>query len=267
MVVLLFIQIVFLSSVLYLYLNYKSNVALKYLYIDNIIVIITATLFSYGLYIYLIPSIIFSLAVNFLLVPVLVVVDTLIRFYRTPKREAGEAPDEIVSAADGVVIYIKGIDSSEIPISIKNGGLSKLVEITRTDLLKTPCWLIGIEMTPFDVHKNAAPIAGEVVFHQHFPGKFLSLRLAAADAENERCTTIFKDRDMEVGAVQIASRKVRRIISYTEKGAFLKKGQWYGMITFGSQVDMIIPRSCGLNIRLNQQVYAGQTVIARKPSP
>lgn len=250
------------STLLYLYLNYKASVELKFLFIDNILVILFAIGIDHFLFTKLITSLPLLLALNFIGVPGLVILDTLIRFYRVPVRKTNANSEQIISPADGHVIYINRIESDQIPFSVKKHRVSKLEELTKTDILKTPCWLVGIEMTPFDVHKNCAPIEGKVVLNQHFNGKFLSLRLGQADIENERNTIVIDNGKIQVGFVQIASRKVRRILQYVKPGDFVKRGQWVGMITFGSQVDVIVPVSYNIDVKLGQQIYAGETLLA-----
>lgn len=263
MILFILIEVILVSTLMYLYLHKKTGMNLKYLYIDNIIVILLTIFFSV-LFVIRVPNnyafITYILIFGF--VPILGFTLTMIRFWRTPKRKTDAKPNEIVSPADGNVIYIKKIDAKEIPISVKGNTLSKLTEITKTDLLKTPCWLIGINMTPFDVHKNCAPIDGEIIFNKHTPGKFLSLKLFESEFENERNTFIIENDQIKIGIVQIASKLVRRIDTYKTKGASVKRGEWIGMIRFGSQVDVILPIKFEVKLKLKQQIYAGKTIIA-----
>ena len=113
---------------------------------------------------------------------------TMIRFWRTPIRKVTAKENEIVSPADGNVIYIKRIEPNETPISIKNGMINEIMELTKTDLLSSPCWLIGINMTPWDVHKNCSPIDGKIILNKHTDGSFLSLKNFNAITRNERNT-------------------------------------------------------------------------------
>ncbi len=254
-----------ISSITYLYLHKKTRISLNYLYKDNIIVIIVTFIACY--------VIVRSLPQNynwliFFLIPILVLgfafTLTMVRFWRTPNRKINAKKNEMVSPADGNVIYIKKINKGEVPVSIKKGLKAKLSEITQTDLLETPCWLIGINMTPFDVHKNCVPIDGKVILNKHINGKYLSLKEPKAILENERNTLVIKNDIMMVGIVQTASRLVRRIDSYVKVGQKLEQGQWFGMIRFGSQVDLIIPIEYKVNVELGQQVYAIKTIIAKK---
>ena len=258
----LVISVVF-STLLYYYLHKKTKISLKFLYKDNIIVIILASLLSWLLAI-LIPDaywfVIYILIFGF--VVGLGFSITMIRFWRTPVRKTKAKENEIISPADGNVIYIKKVEEGETPVSIKGKSISKLEEITKTGLLKKPCWLIGINMTPFDVHKNCSPIDGEIVFNQHTPGKFLSLKSFESEIENERNTFIIENNKIKIGVVQIASKMVRRIDTYKTAGTKVKRGEWIGMIRFGSQVDILLPIEAKIKLKLKQQTYAGKTIIA-----
>lgn len=252
-----------ISTVMYYYLHYKAKISLKYLLTDNVAVILVAAVIGYGIWT-LLPNE-FSWITFIISPPVVVGLGlglTMIRFWRTPKRKITATENQIVSPADGNIIYVKKLDSDQVPISVKNGKISRLDELTKTNLVKQPCWLIGINMTPFDVHKNCAPISGKLTFNKHTDGKFLSLKAIESETENERNTIVIENGKIKVGVVQIASKMVRRIDSYVNVGDQLKKGQWFGMIRFGSQVDVILPIECKVNVELKQQVYAGKTIIA-----
>ncbi len=185
------------------------------------------------------------------------------RFFRDPDREIPDRPNVIVSPADGCVQYIKPIECGEIPITLKKGRMIRLVEMTNTPLLDDSSYLIGIEMNILDVHVNRSPIEGEVTFHEAIPGKFLSLRDEEAVIQNERVTTVIQNEDLQIGMVQIASRLVRRIVSYKTKSATVNRGERIGMIKFGSQVDVIIPRvpAHTLQVKVGDKVTAGSTIL------
>lgn len=254
----IFFYILAFSTILYLYLQKKTRISRKYLYIDNLIVAIVASALVYPFFDETLLILIFSpvlvLGLSFGL--------TMIRFWRTPKRKVSANDNQIISPADGNVIYVKKINKGETPISVKNKDFAKLSELIKTDLLDAPCWLIGINMTPFDVHKNCSPINGEIILNQHFDGKFLSLKNSESLSENERNTYVIKNENIQIGVVQIASKRVRRIDSYVHEGELVSKGQWIGMIRFGSQVDVILPDKCKVFIQEGLQVYAVETVIA-----
>ena len=253
---------------MYLYLSWKTRMNKKFLYIDNLIVIIVSFLLSLIAFSYLSSSIpkierfFLSLFIGGLAVITFGYLLTMLRFWRTPKRKLTAKANEIVSPADGNVIYIKRIDANEIPISIKNGQLNELRELTKTSLLQTPCWLIGINMTPWDVHKNCSPIKGKIILNEHTKGVFLSLKKFDALTLNERNTYVIENELLRLGVIQIASKGVRRIDSYVKEGDNVEKGSWLGMIRFGSQVDLVLPINVKIQITLGQQVYAVKTIVA-----
>lgn len=267
-ILLLFIFIVFSSTLMYLYLHKKTRMNLRFVYIDNIYVIILSFLLAYISYSFLFSlfnvylRFILSIIVGGILVIGIGYTITMIRFWRTPKRKIIATDNEIVSPADGNVIYIKKIEANTLPVSIKNGKLNNISELTKTDLLQTPCWLIGINMTPWDVHKNCAPVNGKIILNQHTKGIFLSLKKFESNIENERNTYVIENEKLSIGVVQIASKGVRRIDSYVSEGDSVQKGEWLGMIRFGSQVDVILPIHCTVKIELGQQIYAAKTIIA-----
>ena len=112
---------------------------------------------------------------------------------------------------------------------------------------------------------NRNPIEGKIESITRIPGKFLSLRKLSSLLENERVLTIINGKDMRLGIVQIASRLVRRIVSYVKEGDDVDIGQRMGVIRFGSQVDVLIPEIDNLKIcvNINQEIKAGMTIIAQ----
>ena len=263
MIIVYLLLTVFYSTALYWLLQKKTRVSLHYLYKDNLLVI----LLSFILLNFTILTVVTNpiIAISFILisVPMLAFLITIVRFYRSPIRKVNNEDDGIVSPADGNIIYIKQIEQGEEPISVKNGKEATLFEFANTGVIDRPCWLIGINMTPFDVHKNCAPVEGKIVLIKHFNGEFLSLKHEEALRRNERNTIVIDTPKGRVGVVQTASRLVRRIISYKKENDFVTKGEWFGMIKFGSQVDLIIPASCKVMVAIGQQVYAKQTIIAK----
>jgi phosphatidylserine decarboxylase len=265
MTFLLLLESILLSTLLYLYLHKKTRISLKYLGIDNVAVIILSFLVSLLIMSALAPGFGWlAFVANAILVGGVAFAITMIRFWRTPTRKHQAEETDIISPADGNVIYVEKVEAGEVPVSVKGNTFSKLDELTKTDILSGPCWLVGINMTPFDVHKNCAPIPGKVILNQHFDGKFLSLKLGKALKENERQTMVFENNGLKIGIVQIASKLVRRIDTYVKEGEMLSRGQWVGMIRFGSQVDVIIPRDYQIDVKVRDQIYAGESIIARR---
>ena len=261
LVIILFVA--FYSTLLYLYLHKKTHISLHYLYKDNIVnIILSVVLLKFLLHSVHLPCYVVLFTI-FVIVPITCILLTMVRFYRVPLRKTNPTTDGIVSPADGNIIYIKKIEAGETPISVKNGTSATLSEFTNTGVLDYPCWLIGINMTPFDVHKNCAPIDGTIVLNKHFDGEFLSLKHQEALIRNERNTIVIESEIGKVGIVQTASRLVRRIVTYKKEGEHVAKGDWFGMIKFGSQVDIIIPASCKVLVGLKDQVYAKKSLIAK----
>ncbi|MDO4190568.1 MAG: phosphatidylserine decarboxylase [Bacteroidales bacterium] len=189
-----------------------------------------------------------------------------IRFYRIPflrGRHLQLTENDVLSPADGNVIYIKRIESGQVPCAVKNAREATLHEVMQTEMMEGPCWMIGINMTPFDVHRNAAPLAGEIVLNHHVNGEFVSLKDENALGRNERNTIVINHDGALVGVVQTASRLVRRIDTYKKEGDTVRRGEWFGMIRFGSQVDVIIPASWQVSVELGQQIYCKETLIAK----
>ena len=184
-------------------------------------------------------------------------------FLRDPKREFNGGKDLVISPADGRIIYIRKVNKGNIPVSIKGKTSMLLEEIAKTDLFNKDAVIVGIIMSLLDVHVNRAPVNGEVVLQKHTEGKFLSLKSADSDTQNERNTMVIKNKNYLIGVVQIASKRVRRILSFVNEGQSIKRGAKIGKIMFGSQVDVILPADCELLIKEGARVYAGSSPIAK----
>ncbi|MFL5626163.1 MAG: phosphatidylserine decarboxylase [Ktedonobacteraceae bacterium] len=186
------------------------------------------------------------------------------RFYRDPERTAPERDDVIVSPADGKVIYVRESRNGMLPVSTKYGHEYPLQELTKMPFYSQEAMVLGISMNFLDVHVNRVPIAGRIILHRHFPGRFGSLRLPEMVFENERATTVIEQNDLQVAVVQIASRLVRQIAVFVGEGQDVKLGQRFGVIRFGSQVDLVLPtrQDLKLTVQPGDLVKAGQTIIA-----
>lgn len=258
---LIFLITIIYSTLMYIYLRKKTHMNLKMLYLDNVWTALISGSFSCLFYSYN-SQIIYSLIISLVIVPIIGFIIVQIRFWRSPKRKLTAEDEQIVSPADGNIIYINKITKDDKFISIKNGKISNLSEITDTDMISKPCWQIGINMTPFDVHKNCSPIDGNILLSKHIDGKFHSLKEFKSMVENERHTYVIKNNKISVGVVQIASKLVRRIDSYVDEGQEIGKGDWVGMIRFGSQVDVFLPIDTKISVSEKQQIYAKKTIIA-----
>jgi phosphatidylserine decarboxylase len=256
-----------MSTAIFIFFVARGGFNKKYLYTDNLLLGLSTTLVSLALYYYI--NIDFWLLMPFITGFACLILFYFLyryRFYRNPKRVIPGDADDIVSGADGRVIYIRKINANEVPVSVKKLNISKLDEITKTDILKTPCYLIGIAMTLFDVHMNRAPIDGVVRLVKHTPGSgpTLGLNTPISTIQNERNTLVIEREDgIMSGIVQIAAKRVDRCIIEVKEGDSVKRGQIVGKIRWGSQLDMIIPQDSNILVREGDQVHAGSTIIAK----
>jgi phosphatidylserine decarboxylase len=184
-------------------------------------------------------------------------------FFRDPNRTAPLRDDWIMSPADGTVIYIKEITQGEFPFAVKNGNTIPLSEFTTENLIADRGIQIGIAMNYLNVHVNRSPIAGKVTMLKPVPGLFASLKHIESLLENERCLMVFENSSLKVGIVQIASRLVRRIVPFVKAGQEVQQGDRVGRITFGSQVDLLVPYQDNLKVCVKEgdEVFAGTSLI------
>lgn len=254
-----------LSTALFIFWVAKGGFNRKYLYTDNIWLSIAASVINGLTYsVVELPLWIMTPFLSGFVVLLLFIALFFYRFFRNPDREIPGDANDIVSGADGRVIYIKELEKDQVPVTVKKLRISDISEITKTDILKQPCYLIGIAMTLFDVHMNRAPIDGKIRMVKHTDGTAIGLNTPASTITNERNTVVIEREDGVIaGIVQIAARGVRRCIVMSKPGDMVKRGQIIGKIRWGSQLDMIIPRNTEIFVREGDQVYAGSTIIGR----
>jgi phosphatidylserine decarboxylase len=254
-----------MSTALFVFFVTKGGFNKKYLYTDNLMLAFISLLLIYALYYTLkIPFWILMPFISGFIVLALFIALFFYRFFRNPRREIPGGRNDIVSGADGRVIYIKELEANQIPVSVKKLRIANISEITKTDILQQPCYLIGIAMTLFDVHMNRAPIDGKIILVKHTDGTAIGLNTPVSTIQNERNTVVIQREDgVMTGIVQIAARWVDRCIVSMSEGDEVKRGQIIGKIRWGSQLDMIIPRNSEILVREGEQVHAGSTIIAK----
>jgi len=188
----------------------------------------------------------------------------LIWFFRDPERIPPEKKNIIVAPADGTIKYIKRIEVGNIPLSSKGKEHVKLDPVSMDILPDQKGYLIGIGMSFLDVHVTRSPIEGKLAYFKHVNGRFYSLKKPDASYKNERAIQIIKNDNFGICLIHIASRLVRRIVSYVKEGDHLILGQKIGMIKFGSQVDILLPdiEYLRINTKVGEKVFAGVTIIA-----
>jgi len=185
------------------------------------------------------------------------------RFFRDPERFPPSREGAIVSPADGTVIYLREVRDGFLPVSTKNGNAYSLNDLTKAPLGFTDAVVIGIALNFLDVHVTRAPVDGVVARYDYFPGAFGSLRRQEMLFENERATIVIERGALRVAVVLIASRLVRRIVSYVDQGRELWLGERIAFIRFGSQVDLILPApDVRILVRRGDRVVAGESVVA-----
>jgi phosphatidylserine decarboxylase len=168
----------------------------------------------------------------------------LLYFFRNPERTIPADLAAIVSPADGRVILID--------------------EVQEDEFLKSPARRVAIFMNVFDVHVNRAPVAGRVVASRHRGGRFLAAFKEEAPRVNEQLAVLWETAaGLKVLTVQIAGLLARRIVPAAQEGDVLAKGGTFGMICFGSRVDLYIPRNCAIMVKVGDRVRAGESIIGR----
>lgn len=187
------------------------------------------------------------------------------RFFRNPERNIPNDPNAILSPADGKIVYIREVKKGDVPCPIKGKAHINMDEITKTDFLKDKDgYIVGIYMSMLDVHLNRAPISGKVTFIKHTPGKTISPKHWMSDTENVRNTIIIENNNISVAVIQIGTPHVSKVLCYASEGENVNRGERIGKITWGSQVDIILPKNdADILVKEGEQVYAGETIIAK----
>tara|TARA_A100001015_G_scaffold179286_1_gene199327 strand:+ start:1275 stop:1967 length:693 start_codon:yes stop_codon:yes gene_type:complete len=167
-------------------------------------------------------------------------------FFRDPKRTTPVRDGLIVSPADGVISLIeKTMPPPELVI--KNEALTR----------------ISVFMNVFDCHVNRSPIGGDVIEINYRPGKFFNASLDKSSVDNERNSLVLQIPDgRHIVIVQIAGLVARRIVSFVKTNQRLRTGQRFGLIRFGSRVDVYLPDGVQPLVSLGQTMVSGETVIA-----
>lgn len=173
-------------------------------------------------------------------------------FFRDPKRRIPvrvDGAEVLVSPADGVVSFVgPALPPAEV-------GLS---EDDRRGLTR-----VSVFMNVFNVHVNRAPIAGIVEKIAYKPGKFVNAAFDKASDDNERSSLVLRRGDgSRLVCVQIAGLIARRIVCRVKEGTMLATGERYGMIRFGSRVDVYVPRGITPLVKVGDKCVAGETVLA-----
>ena len=169
-------------------------------------------------------------------------------FFRDPERVPPTDPLAVVSPADGIVCLIV---QSPVPAGLQT-----------TD--STPVWRVSVFMSVLNVHVNRMPAAGTIIKTHYIPGKFFNASLDKASEDNERHLYLMRTEGGHTLAfVQIAGLIARRILCLVREGQTLALGERFGLIRFGSRVDVYLPPGVVPAVRVGQIMIAGETPIAR----
>lgn len=168
-----------------------------------------------------------------------------LQFFRDPVRDIPDAPDAILSPADGrVVVVEKAIDPYR-----------------NTEALK-----ISVFMNVFNVHSQRSPATGKVMQVQYNAGKFLNAALDKASTENERNAVLLDTQSGHaITFVQVAGFVARRVLCYVKANESMVRGERYGFIRFGSRVDVYLPVNATANVAIGDKVRASETILAHLP--
>lgn len=163
-------------------------------------------------------------------------------FFRNPKRKIPSLKNIILSPADGKIVY--------------------LGECEEERFLKQKALKISIFMSPLDVHLNRSPVSGRIIETKYHPGKFLMANREKASLLNEQNAFVLEvEENFKVLLIQIAGWLARRIVCYARTGDYLKQGEIFGMIRFGSRVDLFLPPQVKPIVYLGQHVKGGESII------
>lgn len=170
----------------------------------------------------------------------------IVYFFRDPARVTPMRDGLVISAADG---KISSIDKVRPPPELALGSQERV--------------RISTFLSIFDVHIQRAPVSGRIVRSIYIPGAFLNAALDKASEENERRAIVIEmPGGGEIGVVQIAGLVARRIVTFSREGDSLAAGQRYGLIRFGSRVDVFLPPGAQPLVSVGQRAIAGETVFA-----
>lgn len=163
-------------------------------------------------------------------------------FFRNPERYSDAEASAILAPADGKVIYV---------------GPALEERCFKAEVTK-----ISIFMSVFDVHVNRVPISGKIVDLFYNKGQFLNASLDKASLNNEQSGMLLEDSSgRKMLVVQIAGLIARRIVSYPVLGDILQRGARYGLIRFGSRVDLYFPEDVDIQVRVGERVWGGESVL------
>ena len=169
----------------------------------------------------------------------------VLQFFRNPKISVKKNENHILSPVDGKVVIIE--------------------EVFEPEFFKDKRLQVSVFMSPINVHVTRYPVGGNIIFSKYHPGAYLVAWHPKSSTKNERTTIVIENDNFEkILYRQIAGALARRIVNYAKVGNSAIQGEDAGFIKFGSRVDLFLPIGTKVNVKLNQSVKGGVTVIASK---
>ncbi|WP_421982547.1 phosphatidylserine decarboxylase [Roseibium sp.] len=171
-------------------------------------------------------------------------------FFRDPKRVTPVGDGLVISPADGVVSHV---------------GLVRPPQ--ELEIGSEPLMRVSIFMNVFNCHVNRAPVGGKIERVAYRAGKFLNAELDKASEDNERNGLVIDTGEARIGVVQIAGLVARRIVCFVREGETITGGDRFGLIRFGSRLDVYFPAGTQPKVALGQTMIAGETILADLAQP
>ncbi len=167
----------------------------------------------------------------------------ILQFFRSPRRTVIENDKHVIAPADGKVVVIEEVQETEYFNDVRRQ--------------------VSIFMSPVNVHINRNPISGMVTYFRYHSGSYKVAWHPKASTENERTTIVVQKNETQAVLLrQIAGALAKRIVWYLQAGEEVKQGEELGFIKFGSRVDIFLPLSAKINVKLGDKAVGGKTVIA-----
>jgi phosphatidylserine decarboxylase len=169
----------------------------------------------------------------------------VVNFYRSPRRHfPGDRENVVVASADGKVVALE--------------------EVYEPEYLKCDCIQLSVFMSPLNVHANWFPVDGEVVYYKHHNGRFQAAYLPKSSVENERSTVVIRTASGQLVLMrQVAGAMARRVVTYARPGDEASIEDHMGFIKLGSRIDLYLPKSTEIKVKLDDKTVGGITELGR----
>ena len=166
----------------------------------------------------------------------------ILHFFRNPERDIAINDKHIIAPSDGKLVVIENVFEDEY--------------------LKEECTQLSIFMSPLNVHKQWYPTNGKVIYSQYHPGKYLVAWNPKSSTENERTSIVIQSNHHRILYRQIAGAVARRICNYAKQDDVVDQSLEAGFIKFGSRIDVLIPKSAEIKVKLDDTIVGGKTILA-----